>query len=68
MNRFELKSWHFTDNRGVIYDNEKDEELRLSVYGLVDLLNEVSRQEYSLINLKEDINRKIDEIIDGDVE
>ena len=64
--RFELKSWNFNHLNGKIYDNLKKEELHLSLYELVDLLNEVSQAEYTLYNLKEDIIQKLNEI--GDVE
>ena len=64
--RFELKSWNFNNLNGKIYDNLKKEELYLSLYGLVDLLNEVSQAEYTLYNLKDDIIQKLNEI--GDVE
>ena len=64
--RFELKSWSYNDLNAKIYDNLKKEELNLSLYGIVDLINEVSQAEYTLHNLKEDIIQKLDEI--GDVE
>ena len=60
--RFELKSWNFNNLNGKLYDNLKKEELYLSLYGLVDLLNEVSQAEYTLYNLKEDIIQKLDRI------
>ena len=47
----------------VIYDNLKEEELLLSIYELVNLLNEVSRQEYNLKRLGDEIKNKLDEII-----
>ena len=61
--RFELMSWHFTDNMGVIYDNLEDKELKLSVYGLVDFLNEISQAEYDLLKLRDDVCKKIDEVM-----
>lgn len=64
--RFELKSWSYNQLNAQIYDNLKKEELHLSLYELVDLLNEVSQAEYTLHNLKEDIIQKLDAI--GDVE
>ena len=64
--RFELKSWSYNHLNAKIYDNLKKEELHLSLYELVDLINEVSQAEYTLHNLKEDIIQKLDEI--GDVE
>lgn len=63
--RFDLKSIHF--NKTVeLFDSKKCEYLLLSIYELVDLLNEVSESEYTLYNLKEDIIEKLNEI--GDVE
>ena len=64
--RFELKSWSYNHLNATIYDNLKKEELYLSLYEIVDLINEVSQSEYTLHNLKEDIIQKLDEI--GDVE
>jgi len=64
--RFELKSWSYNHLNAKIYDNLKKEELNLSLYEIVDLLNEVSQAEYTLHNLKEDIIQKLDKI--GDVE
>lgn len=64
--RFELKSWNYNYLNGKVYDNLKKEELHLSLYEIVDLLNEVSQSEYDLIQLKEDIIKKLDKI--GDVE
>ena len=62
--RFELLSYHFNDLQAAeIKDNLTNETLHLSIYGLVDLLNEVSQQDYDLRKLKE----VFDEII-GDVE
>lgn len=63
--RFELKSWSYNHLNAKIYDNLKKEELHLSLYELVNLLNEVSQSEYTLHNLKEDIIQKLDKI--GDV-
>ena len=60
--RFELKSWHFTDNMGRIYDRDKDETYKLSVYGIVDLLNEISQPEYDLKKFRDEICAKLDEI------
>lgn len=64
--RFVLKSWNYNHLNGKIYDNLKKEELQLSLFELVNLLNEVSQSEYTLYNLKEDIIQKLDKI--GDVE
>ena len=41
--RFELKSIHFHKLNIVIYDNLKEVELHLSIYELVNLLNQVSQ-------------------------
>ena len=65
--RFELKSWSYNHLNAKVYDNLKKEELYLSLYEIVDLLNEVSQSEYDLIQLKEDIIQKLDKIGD-DVE
>lgn len=65
--RFELKSWSYNHLNGKMYDNLKKEELHLSLYEIVELLNEVSQSEYDLIQLKEDIIKKLDKIGD-DVE
>lgn len=64
--RFVLKSWNYNKLQGVIWDNLNDEELVLSLFGIIELLNEVSQPEYTLRNLKEDIIQKLDKI--GDVE
>jgi hypothetical protein len=64
--RFELKTWSYNHLNGKLYDNLKKEELQLSLYELVDLINEVSQAEYTLHNLKEDIIQKLDAI--GDVD
>ena len=64
--RFELKSWSYNHLNARIYDNLKKEELNLSLYEIVDLLNEVSQSEYTLYNLKEDIIKKLDKIGDGE--
>ena len=63
--RFELKSWSYNHLNARIYDNLKKEELNLSLYEIVNLLNEVSQSEYNLVQLKEDIIQKLDKI--GDV-
>ena len=64
--RFELKSWSYNHLNATIYDNLKKEELHLSLYEIVNLINEVSQSEYTLHNLKEDIIQKLDKI--GDVD
>lgn len=62
--RFVLKSWNYNKLQGVIWDNLNDEELVLSLHGIIELLNEVSQPEYTLHNLKEDIIQKLDKIGD----
>ena len=63
--RFQLKSWNYNHLNGTIYDNLKKEELCLSLYEIVDLLNEVSQSEYNLIQLKEDIIKKLNSVCDN---
>lgn len=62
-NRFELRSVHFYKLEVVIYDKLEDKELNLSIYDLIVLLNDIAQSEYDLKMLKEDIIRKIDEVI-----
>lgn len=64
--RFTLKSIHFNKLTLELFDNQEAKHLHLSVYELVDLLNEISQSEYTLYKLKKDIIEKLDEI--GDVE
>lgn len=66
--RFELKSIYFNKLDIVIYDNLKEEELHLSIYELVSLLNEVSQQEYDLKRLGDEIKSKLDEIMEKELE
>lgn len=67
--RFELKSFNFQDLNGVLYDNLFEKELRLSLYGIIDLLNEVSQGKYDIVKLQYQINEQFDEILDkGDSE
>lgn len=66
--RFELKSWSYNSLNAKIYDNLKKEELHLSLYEIVNLLNEVSQSEYNLVQLKEDIFKKLDNVCGGDVD
>ena len=61
--RFELKSFHFNDLNGVIHDNLEKEELHLSLYGIIELLNDVSQPEYDLLKLRDDICNKIDRVV-----
>ena len=66
--RFELKSFHFTNLNGVIYDNLKKEELHLSIYEIVNLLNEVAQTEYDLKQLRDEFFSRFDRVIECDVE
>ena len=61
--RFELKSFHFTNLNAVIYDNLKKEELDLSIYEMINLLNEVSQTEYDLKQLRDEFFSRFDRII-----
>ena len=65
--RFTLHSIHFNKLTVGLFDNQEAKHLTLSVYELVDLLNSVSRQEYDLLRLRDDINDKID-VIMGDID
>lgn len=62
--RFELQRICFQKLQVVLYDYLEDRELYLSIYELVNLLNEVSYRDYSLKMLKEDICQKLDEVIE----
>ena len=66
--RFELKSIYFNKLDIVIYDYLKEEELHLSIYELVHLLNEVSQQEYDLKRLGDEIKSKLNEIMEKELE
>lgn len=61
--RFELRSAHFYKLEVTIYDKLEDKELDLSIYDLIVLLNEMAQSEYDLKQLRDDINKKIDEVI-----
>ena len=65
--RFELKSINFKKLDIVIYDRLNEEELYLSIFEVVDLLNDISQAEFNLHKLRKDIIQKLDEMIDGDV-
>ena len=65
--RFELKSIHFHKLNIVIYDNLKEVELHLSIYELVNLLNQVSQQEYDLKRLGDEIKSKLDKIMEKEL-
>lgn len=64
--RFELRSVHFYKLEVVVYDWLEDKELELSIYDLINLLNEVSQKDYNLKMLKKDICQKLDEVILND--
>jgi hypothetical protein len=66
--RFELKSVHFKKLDIVIYDRLNEKELHLSIFEVVDLLNDVSQTEFDLHRLREYAIQKLDEMIAGDVE
>ena len=57
--RFELKSYHFKEMKLFVYDHLEDKELILSIYDLVNLLNEMSKQEYEFLMAKKEIKEKI---------
>lgn len=65
--RFELMSWSYNNLRGVIYDNLKEERLVLSIYEIVELLNNVSQPEYDTIKVGREIMDKLGELL-GDFE
>lgn len=64
--RFDLKSIHFKKYTVIIYDNLTEKELNLSMFEVIDLLNEVASSEYDLKQLRNDINKKIDEVIQNE--
>ena len=66
--RFELKSWHYNKLQAVIYDNQNEETLKLSLYEIIELLNKVSQQEYDLKRLGDEIKSKLDEIMEKELE
>lgn len=57
--RFELKSYHFKTMNAVVYDHIKEKELVLSIYEIVNLLNEVSEEEFEFLKRKKEIKEKI---------
>ena len=66
--RFELKSWSYHQLQAVIYDNQNEETLKLSLYGIIELLNKVSQSEYDLKRLGNEIKSKLDEIMEKELE
>lgn len=61
--RFTLHSIHFNKLTVDLFDNQEAKHLNLSIYELVDLLNDVSKQEYDLLRLREDVCKRIDLIM-----
>ena len=66
--RFTLHSIHFKELTVDIFDNLEAKHLHLSIYELVELLNEVSQSEYDLKRVGNEIQNKLDELFKGDVE
>ena len=66
--RFELKSWNFQKLKGAIFDNQEGKTYYITLYELIDLLNEVSQSEYDLKRVGNEIQNKLDELFKGDVE
>ena len=67
--RFELKSWNFQKLKGSIYDNQESKTYYITLYEIIDLLNEVSQSEYDLKKIRNEIQDKLDELFKvGDVE
>ena len=60
--RFELKSWNYNKLQGKIYDNQEEEQLDLSLYEIIELLNDVSQSEYDLRRIGSEIQNKLDEL------
>lgn len=61
--RFELRSWHYHKLQAVIYDNQNEEILELSLFEIIELLNEVSQSEYDLRKVGDEIQEKLDELL-----
>ena len=67
--RFELKSWNFQKLKGTIFDNQEGKTYYITLYELIDLLNEVSQSEYDLKKVGNEIKNKLDELFElSDVE
>lgn len=66
--RFTLHSIHFKELTVDIFDNLEAKHLHLSIYELVELLNQVSQPEYDLKRVGNEIQNKLDELFKGDVE
>lgn len=61
--RFRLDSIYFNKLTVEIFDNQEAKHLHLSIYELINLLNDVSQQEYDLLKLRKDICKRIDLIM-----
>ena len=62
--RFELRSIHFKKLEIVVYDELKEEVLHLSIYELINLLNEFAQSEYDFEKLGNELKDKIDELME----
>ena len=60
--RFELKSWNYNKLQAVIWDNLTDKKLVLSLFEIIELLNEVSQPEYDTIKIGREIMDKLAEL------
>ena len=58
--RFRLRQVNFQDLEIVIYDNLEDKQMRLSIYELVNLLNDFTQEEYDFFCLKKNIDELFD--------
>lgn len=65
--RFELRSWNFPKLKGTIYDHQENKTLYISLYEIIDLLNEVSQSEYDLRKVGDEIQEKLDELFKKEV-
>ena len=64
--RYELISFHFHELCGVLYDNLKEERIQLSIYEMVELLNNASQKEYDLKKLRNNLNELFDEMMENE--
>ena len=64
--RYELISFHFNELCGVLYDNLKEERIQLSIYEMVELLNNASQKEYDLKKLRNNLNELFDEMMENE--
>ncbi len=62
--RFELRTYHFKELKAVVYDHLEEKELVLSIYDLIDLLNEVAQSEYDFEKLGNELKDTIDECME----